>query len=81
MSEKIIQHVHAICRTTNSLPQQPTLQIYGDRDAAFTTGMFEDCSIKKNIELVKIEKCSHWAQQDCPQAVNTLIETFTRQCN
>lgn len=65
----------------NSMPQQPTMQLYGDRDAAFTPGMFEHCSIKPSVELIKVENCSHWAQQDCPDIVNTHIERFTRLFN
>lgn len=61
------------------MPQHPTLQLYGDHDAAFTVGMFENCSVAKMVELIRLEECSHWAQQDQPHVVNHHIDLFTRQ--
>ena len=59
----------------------PTLQIYADCDRAFDCGMFENCSIlcdesNKCVSIVKLEGCSHWAQQDQPGRVNEEIERF-----
>ncbi|WPT10547.1 Epoxide hydrolase 4 [Picochlorum sp. SENEW3] len=62
----------------NSPPGIPILQLYADRDGAFLPSMFETCSFsKKHVALVRLANCSHWAQQDCPQTVNSHIEAFT----
>ncbi len=65
----------------------PTLQLYADGDGAFECGMFENCSVtgenwaKKHMTVVKIEDCSHWAQQDQPGRVCQEIERFVNTFN
>ena len=60
----------------------PTLQLYAEDDGAFECGMFENCTIvreswaEKCLSVVKLECCSHWAQQDQPGRVNEEIERF-----
>jgi pimeloyl-ACP methyl ester carboxylesterase len=68
-------------RTTSARPVQPTLQLYAASDGAFECSMFENCSISSRdgaclVETVKMDGCSHWAQQDCPALVNREIQRF-----
>lgn len=71
-------------KTCESVIQVPTLQMYADCDGAFCPSMFENspyraCSHSSTQTLIKLENCSHWAQQDRPDMVNKYIHTFIKE--
>jgi pimeloyl-ACP methyl ester carboxylesterase len=65
-----------ITKTCAAGIQVPTLQIYADCDGAFCPSMFENLPRISAQNVIKLENCSHWAQQDRPDVVNKYIHTF-----
>lgn len=58
---------------------QPVLLLYADADAAFCEHMFTVGTADNvpNLTLARLDKCSHWANQDRPDLVNPrLLEFF-----
>ena len=58
--------------------QQPTLMIYGDRDAVMRSENLAE--FVPNVEVVSLD-CGHWIQEEKPDEVNRLILTWLGQQN
>ncbi|KAL5486624.1 hypothetical protein EMCRGX_G019128 [Ephydatia muelleri] len=57
--------------------EMPTLLIWGDDDAALDKKMADmHTSVVSNLTVKHISNCSHWVQQDTPEAVNHYMREF-----
>ena len=56
----------------------PTLIIWGNNDGALDTQLakLSAQTVSGKVTVKIIQNCSHWAQMDQPEAVNTYIRTF-----
>ena len=60
----------------NPIIQQPTLMIYGDRDAVAKSENLTE--FVPNVEVVNLD-CGHWIQQEKPEETNQTILKWLEQ--
>ena len=60
----------------NPIIQQPTLMIYGDRDAVAKSEKLAD--FVPNVEVVSLD-CGHWIQQEKPEETTQAILNWLEQ--
>ncbi|GAA0943333.1 alpha/beta hydrolase [Actinocorallia libanotica] len=60
----------------NPVIQQPTLMIYGDRDAVSRSENLTE--FVPNVEVVGLD-CGHWIQQEKPEDTNQVISKWLKQ--
>ena len=57
----------------------PVMVLWGDKDIALSLNLLAGIgSVASRISVHVIPDCSHWVQQDAPEAVNNLIKLFVR---
>ncbi|KAL4439753.1 hypothetical protein ABPG75_002754 [Micractinium tetrahymenae] len=55
----------------------PTLLLYAEHDGFVLPQMYQaNEKLVEKLSLVRLDGCSHWAQQDKPELVNHLIHSF-----
>ncbi|KAL4419387.1 hypothetical protein ABPG77_002914 [Micractinium sp. CCAP 211/92] len=55
----------------------PTLLLYAENDGFVLPQMFQaNEKLVEQLTLVRLDGCSHWAQEDKPELVNNLLRTF-----
>ncbi len=60
--------------------EAPTLVIWGERDVALDLICLEGTErFVRDLTVKRLPGISHWVQQDAPEAVNRLLETFLAQ--
>ncbi|MFT5593223.1 MAG: pimeloyl-ACP methyl ester carboxylesterase [Oceanicoccus sp.] len=62
----------------NPIIQQPTLMIYGDRDAIPKSENLTE--FVPNVEVINLD-CGHWIQQEKPKETNQVILNWLKQQN
>ena len=76
----IDRNAKALAHTFNAPITQPTLMIAADSDPVLPLALTEGMERWiENLDIVVIDDCGHWTQQERPEAVNTaLIEWLDR---
>lgn len=71
---------HRQRRLGNEVMETPTLMIWGEKDVALTKRTtYGTERWVPNLTLHYLPEASHWVQQDDPEGVNRLIETWLEQ--
>jgi pimeloyl-ACP methyl ester carboxylesterase len=64
-------------RGTGMRVSMPTLLIWGEQDIALGKELtYGTERFAPNLQIVYLPNCSHWVQQECPEAVNRAMLTF-----
>lgn len=64
-------------RALTAVLKMPVLLMHADHDNAFCPKMFKDTDRNvAQLTTVQLPDCSHWANQDRPDLVNSHLETF-----
>lgn len=67
-------------RKLNPRFQMPLLVLFGDTDSAVTLNVLRKIGrVAADVTVRVIPDCSHWVQQDAPEAVNRLLREFIEE--
>lgn len=69
--------VDSFCRAEEAVLPMPVLLMYAENDSAFSPSMFQGTELNAPcLRLIKLESCSHWAQQDRHELVSQHLREF-----